>query len=467
MNELDRLARRHAERARATTESVSMPPLPNQPVKPTRRRPLVVAAVAFTLTLIALAPLVFRQQQPETTQPSSPTIATTSTTIVTSTTAEPPPAQVPAIGEAAPFMPPSYTEGDRVVFPVTFLDGTRLEVILPHTLADLVEGFAPAAEVGWDFGTCCGRSLDVRHGTIADLFGDATPITTYTDAAGNPVPYYAVAQDDLNYLAFQFGSWVVLAWDGGSEEFSEADRARFASLLDGHETDDGFLVLDPVAPMVVRGTDSPDGRFDGSTRGDALIGILLGEGAKANCESDVPTATTARGYAVKTFETNRLGVCTPDQSVLLHITGVSLSQDDLDQIEVRSPSPTTPTGGCEDASWVVATFTSRLPEGTHLEQPQMLLSRDPLLESWYFISARIVGGPEDGQVATWAFPKLDPTERTQLPANMAQLAVPANQAAASLGFGMTTLNPTDYGVADWMQLDGALASQQCLKAADQ
>lgn len=121
--------------------------------------------------------------------------------------------------------------------------------------------------------------------------------------------------------------------------------------------------------------------------------------------------------------------------------------------------------GCEDAAHVVAAFSGRLPAGVGLEKPQMVLSRDASLESWYFTSARIVGGPFDGELASWAHPGFDGT--TVDTTNTPGLSVPINEAASSLGFGMTSLDPTDYGVADWLQLDGALASQQCVQTADQ
>jgi hypothetical protein len=121
--------------------------------------------------------------------------------------------------------------------------------------------------------------------------------------------------------------------------------------------------------------------------------------------------------------------------------------------------------GCEDAAHVVAAFSERLPAGVSFETPKMVLSRDASLESWYFSSARIVGGGFDGELASWAHPGFDGTSVDTT--NTPNLSVPINEAASSLGFGMTSLDPTDYGVTDWLQLDGALDSQQCVQAADQ
>jgi len=120
---------------------------------------------------------------------------------------------------------------------------------------------------------------------------------------------------------------------------------------------------------------------------------------------------------------------------------------------------------CEDATHVVAAFADRLPTGVSLESAQMVLSRDASLESWYFTSARIVGGPIDGELASWALPGFD--NRTPISTiNTPNLSVPINQAADSLGFGMA-LEPTDYGVDDWLQLDGARTSQTCAQGLDE
>jgi hypothetical protein len=114
---------------------------------------------------------------------------------------------------------------------------------------------------------------------------------------------------------------------------------------------------------------------------------------------------------------------------------------------------------CQTADHVTATFVDRLPTDVTLEAARMVLSRVANLESWYFISARIEGGPFDGQLASWALPGFDGihVDTTNTP----NLAVPINEAATYLGFGMTTLDPINYGVNDWLQLDGALASQRC------
>lgn len=116
---------------------------------------------------------------------------------------------------------------------------------------------------------------------------------------------------------------------------------------------------------------------------------------------------------------------------------------------------------CRDAAHVEGTFTDRLPDGVSLTTPRMVRSRDAHLQPWYFVSARVVGGPFDGEIASWALPGFDGTSVDNT--NTPSLSVPINQAASSLGFGMTHLDPASYGMEDWLQIDGALASQACLQ----
>ena len=117
---------------------------------------------------------------------------------------------------------------------------------------------------------------------------------------------------------------------------------------------------------------------------------------------------------------------------------------------------------CENAAHVTAAFVDHLPPDVTLGTARMVLSRDADLESWYFMSARVVGGPFDGELASWAHPGFD--GRNVDTTNTPGLAVPINEAAKYMGFGMTSLEPAGYGVNYWLQLDGALASQQCVQA---
>ena len=130
-----------------------------------------------------------------------------------------------------------------------------------------------------------------------------------------------------------------------------------------------------------------------------------------------------------------------------------------------APPTTDVPGSCLPADREVAAYRARLAEpGVTLTDPTMVRSGDPALESWYFVSARVVGGPHDGAIATWAIPghTNGDTDLT----DTADLSVPANDTANGFAFGDRRLSPAAYGASEWMDLDGAIASQRCVSMGD-
>ena len=113
----------------------------------------------------------------------------------------------------------------------------------------------------------------------------------------------------------------------------------------------------------------------------------------------------------------------------------------------------------------MATFQEKLEgTGVTLSHAWMAPNHDANLESWYLVSALVWGGATDGQIATWALPGFTPGAGVDL-INTPGLSVPANDVAQGFGFGYRILAPEDYGVADWLDLDGSVASQQCVVAS--
>lgn len=304
MSNLDTIARRHAEVVRLSVSGDEPPTLTAGTSVAATPRVVLVAVVAAAVGVTALIPFAFTGP---TSQSQSASLAALST--------EP--------GGSA-FMPPSSRQGNALVFPMVLLDGTRLLLTLPDALAGDVHGFVPGGAVGWSNGVCCGRTLDVIHGSVAQIFGDRDPDAVYSDAANRPVNFYA-DPDGLDYLVFQFGSWVVQAWDDGpvgGEQFSEEDRTKFASLLDGEETPEGFLILKPTTPMSVMPADSPDATLI-TSGGDPLVGIVTGR----TCAEDA-LATTSHGYTVThSTESGITELCSPTDStaILVHRTDLAVS----------------------------------------------------------------------------------------------------------------------------------------------
>lgn len=118
---------------------------------------------------------------------------------------------------------------------------------------------------------------------------------------------------------------------------------------------------------------------------------------------------------------------------------------------------------CQRADSVVTTYESRIDPPVELENAWMVESQDPTLEAWYFISAVVHGGDFDGSVATWQFPGFGPTAGIDL-VNTPNLSVPANSVATSLDIGsVLSLEPTEYGVTNWAELEGFQVSQRCVE----
>jgi hypothetical protein len=120
---------------------------------------------------------------------------------------------------------------------------------------------------------------------------------------------------------------------------------------------------------------------------------------------------------------------------------------------------------CRQADSVVATYQLRIEEPIRLENPWMVESRDQSLEAWYFVSAMVSGGDFDGRIATWQLPGFGPTAGVD-PINTPNLSMAANSVAENLDIGSTlTLDPTEYGVDMWAELEGFHESQRCLDLA--
>ena len=117
---------------------------------------------------------------------------------------------------------------------------------------------------------------------------------------------------------------------------------------------------------------------------------------------------------------------------------------------------------CQPADHVVATYQERI-EGTGVifSDAWMAPSLDNTLESWYFVSALVTGGPTDGQIATWALPGFGPGAGVDSE-NTPNLSFPANEVSQGFNFGDRRFTPGQYGVDDWLDLDGAIASQRCV-----
>jgi hypothetical protein len=143
------------------------------------------------------------------------------------------------------FVPATYREGDRVVLPITFPDGTSAELVYPPELeiAELgvfpyssgtLHGKSPTPRRS-DF---VGRDFVIRHGdlahVLAELNNQKQPVllAQYQGANDQTIGFWDVRTNDTaHYLGFQFGRWAVLVYDyaAGGAAMPDAERASWAA----------------------------------------------------------------------------------------------------------------------------------------------------------------------------------------------------------------------------------------------
>jgi hypothetical protein len=163
------------------------------------------------------------------------------------------------------FVPATYREGDRVVLPLTFPDGTSAELVYPPELEIAELGVFPYSS-GRLHGKSptprrsdvVGRDFVIRHGDLADVLvefnNQKEPIllARYQGANDQTVGFWDLRTNDTaRYLGFQFGRWAVLVYDyvASGAAMTDPERASWAANFTGRETADGFLLLDGSGPL--------------------------------------------------------------------------------------------------------------------------------------------------------------------------------------------------------------------------
>lgn len=148
------------------------------------------------------------------------------------------------------FSPPTYMDGDSVVMPVTFPDGTTAELVYPPEL-DLSGMRVQPYSSG--YGPGFARDFLVLEKPLGDVIGryeGAELLAEYDNGGGGSVGFWRLPPDGV-YLAFGFGSWTVLIYDyaDGGAQMSDEDRALWATNFHGRDADDGFLLLEATTPL--------------------------------------------------------------------------------------------------------------------------------------------------------------------------------------------------------------------------
>jgi hypothetical protein len=165
-------------------------------------------------------------------------------------TGSPSPAVSP-IATAEPFVPPTYREGGNEVMPVVFPDGTSAELVYPAEL-DLARrlGVAPNTQARLLHGDC-GDDLYITRERLAVGVSGSEPVAMY-EGVDRPVELWKGDRAHGGYrLVFSFGGWYVAASCREGPGAGGEEHQLWASSLQGHETRDGYLILETTPPLEV------------------------------------------------------------------------------------------------------------------------------------------------------------------------------------------------------------------------
>lgn len=191
------------------------------------------------------------------------------------------------------FVPAAQREGDRVVLPVTFPDGTSAELVYAPELAIAELGVFPYTSgtlrrihTTSARGASVARDFVIRYGDLDALLRSRNDgvrpklVSQYEGADGQTVGLWDFAWNDTaHYLGFQFGRWATLVYDYIAEgAMTDAERALWAASFSGRETDAGFLVLEGSGTLhLARAGDHAGPRLTFSS-GEPARAILLSPG---------------------------------------------------------------------------------------------------------------------------------------------------------------------------------------------
>lgn len=286
-----------------------------------RRRAIGAALVTTTLVLVLAAGGVAVTRDTRTMHISTPAPDVPTSSPPITPTRDP---FGPAAGTK--FTPPAQSHGDQTQLPVTLANGDTLTLEYPSelNLADL--GFRPATGIGWGSpgDACCSRTLEIRHGTIGDVFPGRTPQKSYPGSDGQSVLYFT--DPSMNYLAFQIGDWVVAVPDydatsaaANNTPMTDDERATYATNLTGHQTADGYLVLTPRTPLTPIFTDSPSATF-----GDDSLDILY-----RGCAPHTQPLPASHGFSLEARDDTGTWLCYNRIPIVVHVAGSQPFQDQV------------------------------------------------------------------------------------------------------------------------------------------
>lgn len=234
------------------------------------------------------------------------------------------------------FRPATYREGDQTVMPVSFPDGTTAELVYPLNLK--IPG--PHGVVPYSSGYMPDNARDfwIFHGSVEEVvhrFQDPELLGEYPDGRGGIVTFWHFAEEpETNWLAFQFGDWTVLVYDyapgSAGPPMTEEERRMWARTLLGHQTRDGFLVLEALPPLDLATAGDhagPELQLDAHVAGVTLYAERC-EPYDEQAGFDEEKLVRVGGLVVDRSQ-GFAAWCDPDTGINIHVTG---SREFIDQV---------------------------------------------------------------------------------------------------------------------------------------
>lgn len=162
----------------------------------------------------------------------------------------------PTEGSHVGFVPPSRTEDGQTLMPVTFVDGSKGEIVADKSLR--VDRMAAQIYTAGGLGGV-DRTINFSYG-VADAMMHEGPLESYEGPGGSPVEVWEPAPDTYlcPNLVHRFGGWFV-GVRTCQNELSVAQKRTWARSLEGRITEDGFLVLSARSPLSLQVTGGHEG----------------------------------------------------------------------------------------------------------------------------------------------------------------------------------------------------------------
>jgi hypothetical protein len=161
--------------------------------------------------------------------------------------------KLPKAEPPEPFYPETYREGRKTVVPLTFPDGTRVELVERSYIDFGRTGVAPLAYGIVRRQSHSGRQLVIRYRAHEVFERIPEPLRTYLGADGGTVeywPYFGTGPDEGSYwLVFQFGDWTVAALNYPELLMNDKKVRAWAENLSGAQDERGFLILKANPPL--------------------------------------------------------------------------------------------------------------------------------------------------------------------------------------------------------------------------